>query len=322
MSWIPYSPSDPAWSVDKSPDKSGSFRMIGTGSDLVAIVPVRIHGSVQYLPSVHVEGHWMNMERAYATPATAKRKASEAYTVQKRYMGAARRNPSGSRGKRKNPTLVEQVQALPPQQRALFRVWRGRGSSPAEALALAREGRYAHPRGKVKLPPNLTSGLESARYVQKDAREALDAALASGRMDGVEKYARQIKAAKRKEADIQAALDEVGLRARGHYVSTRDKGAREWYEGDFRTQKIAGQRAGVALKRRNPRKGFTVTAVESHHFPGVRWRITLPDGSFYESAGGFYDSPSVPAHVAAVRAGRKALVKGTYMKGSFSGRGR
>ena len=84
--WLSYSSTDPAWAVDKSPNKSGSFRLTGTGSDLVAVVPVTIHGYVHYLPSVHVAGHWLTMERAYTTLPVAKREASEAYLVQRKYV--------------------------------------------------------------------------------------------------------------------------------------------------------------------------------------------------------------------------------------------
>lgn len=97
--------------------------------------------------------------------------------------------------------------------------------------------------------PRLESALASARYVQQDAGEALAIAIAEGDMARVRKYAAQIDRARQDERDLLAALEEVGARAKGHWIASRDRHAREWYQSDFRHAKVVGDRAGGVLRR-------------------------------------------------------------------------
>lgn len=90
--WVPYSDADAsAWAADKSPDKRGSYRLTGTGSALVTVCPIKLHPhtspTVSYLPGVHLNGRWLNMERAYSTLAAAKKAAEQQYDIQARYEG-------------------------------------------------------------------------------------------------------------------------------------------------------------------------------------------------------------------------------------------
>jgi hypothetical protein len=103
--WVPYSDADAAaWSVDKSSDKWGSYRLTGTGSALVMVSPIKLHPhsspTVSYLPGVYFNGRWLHVERAYRTLAAAKAAAKKQYDVQARYEGH-KVNPKGKA--RKNP---------------------------------------------------------------------------------------------------------------------------------------------------------------------------------------------------------------------------
>jgi hypothetical protein len=97
--WLPYdSADDSAWAADRSPDKRGSYRLVGTGSDLVTVSKMVTHGRVQYLPGVHFNGRWLHAERAYADLAKAKRVAKETYHTQKAYEDRLKRkNPKTSK---------------------------------------------------------------------------------------------------------------------------------------------------------------------------------------------------------------------------------
>ncbi len=67
------------------------------------------------------------------------------------------------------------------------------------------------------------------------------------------------------------------------------------------------------MPRNSSKSGFSVTAGENKPFPGIRWFVRAPNGRTYSSAGAFYGET---ASEDAVRAGWKAVEKGTYDSGA------
>ena len=191
-------------------------------------------------------------------------------------------------GRKGNPNLGRHGLAHP-QHRAL----------PAKTVKLLKsEGRGNPKRRNVKNPtpysparrpssrpaPRLESALASARYVQQDAGESLQIALREGDMGRVRKYSAQVERAVQAERDILAALEEVGTRAGGHWTSTRDRKAKDWYKSDFDHAKIVGERAGAAVKRyRNPRTSVKYLGAAPYGARGLldyQFSVTLPSGRY------------------------------------------
>lgn len=186
--------------------------------------------------------------------------------------------------KRRNPALVDQVRALSATQKSIYQNARHLGVGPREALALAISGRYLRTAKPVRPTPKLHDALARSRYVQQDAREALDAALSLGNMAGVRKYAAQIKAARQAEHDVATALGEVGQRAGGHWTAKRDARAKAWYREDFEASKIIGARAGRAVGRRNPAQDGKHVVRRNHHLR-VGDRVQYSDAALRRAYG-------------------------------------
>lgn len=97
--WIPYSPDDPAWTPDKSPDKSGSERWTGADEgDLVTVDQLDNH-NYNFLPGVYIagrdgEGKWYGGETAYQLKAVAKRYALAGYRAEKQRIASLTRTAS------------------------------------------------------------------------------------------------------------------------------------------------------------------------------------------------------------------------------------
>lgn len=90
--WIPFDPTDPAWSPDLSPDRTGSYRWTGAPDGvLVSVHPFLNCGATWYLPGVHFNdgrtwngSGWLTMERGYARRASAQREAILAYKANRK----------------------------------------------------------------------------------------------------------------------------------------------------------------------------------------------------------------------------------------------
>jgi len=153
--WVPYTPADAAaWTADRSPDKKGSYRLMGTGSALVCVSPIKLHQTsptVSYLPGVYINGRWLNMERAYSTVAKAKKVAEEQYTTQARYEGhkanpyrvelhSRRPGSAVSAGYGETVGTREEAEAILARERAR-RQAQGRNIERAEVLEVDIHGR-------------------------------------------------------------------------------------------------------------------------------------------------------------------------------------
>lgn len=123
QTWLPYRKNDLTWAPNRSPDKTGSVRLNDTPAGvLVCVSPVEIHGRVQYLPGVYLNGRWLETERAYGTMAMAKKHALEQYKVQVAYEPprAVKTNPARA-GARSIPqsARLSRAEALPIVRQAL-----------------------------------------------------------------------------------------------------------------------------------------------------------------------------------------------------------
>jgi len=121
----------------------------------------------------------------------------------------------------------------------------------------------------------LDQGIASLEYRIKDATEALHAALSMGDMDGVAKYARQIKRYQRDLYDVREARGKIGKRP-GAWSSARfTKEQRSAWQ-------IGGRRAAKALStRRNAGKvpEDVVSVKEEHYGFTTKYIVKFRDGT-------------------------------------------